>query len=207
MDLLLEYESLYKQALTHRSYKKKENPNNERLEFLGDAILGLILAETLYHKFPNEKEGFLTEMRSKAVNRKTLNIIGKKVGLKNLLKHQKNTNYKSIYGDALEALIGAIYLEKGFLKAKEIIITKIINPYLKIEELTNQTISYKSKVLEWGQKNKQKIEFQHVDSFGKDHNKTHKILLYVGGMLKSEGQGVSIKKAEEVAARKTILKL
>ena len=150
---------LFKLALLHKSIKSDES--NERLEFLGDAILGLIVAKHLFKLYPFKDEGFLTKIRSKIVSRDSLNDIGRKMGLKKLInvKKFKSKSYNSIYGDALEAIIGACYLEKGFDFCEKKVIKNIILPYFDLEKLTTQTHNFKSKILEWAQKEKISINF------------------------------------------------
>ena len=153
--------NLYKLALLHKS--KNKNESNERLEYLGDAVLNLIVAEYLFKKYPFKDEGFLTKIRSKIVSRESLNNLGRKVGLKEIINF-KNVNeysksYNSIYGDALEAIIGAVYLDVGFEYCQEYIVKNIIIPYYNFDELVNKTHNFKSKILEWSQKEKKLIKF------------------------------------------------
>ncbi len=161
--------SLYEIALTHHSYKHnhrkvdKQN-NNERLEFLGDSVLGFIIAEKLYNLFPYKNEGFLTEMRSKVVSRQKLNYLGKKMGLQQLIKFDKvlaynNTFMETICGNALEALIGAIYLDKGFKFTQYFILNKMIGLHIDIKALVEDELSYKARLVKWGQKERKKVNF------------------------------------------------
>ncbi len=196
---------LYRQALTHKSYKKRGGLDNERLEFLGDAILGSVVGEILYQEFPKGSEGFLTQMRSKIVSRKTLNKLALEIGLNKLVRYHKSAAHRSLYGNALEALVGAIYLDKGHNNSIAFIKEKLIIPYLDLQKLTKEVVSYKSKVLEWGQQHKTEIIFKVIDSSGKDHKKSYKVLLLIGGEEKSTGEGTSIKRAEEQAAKKVQL--
>ena len=153
--------NLYKLALLHKS--KNKNESNERLEYLGDAVLNLIVAEYLFKKYPFKDEGFLTKIRSKIVSRESLNNLGRKVGLKELINfknvNEYSKNYNSIYGDALEAIIGAVYLDVGFEYCQEYIVKNIIIPYYNFDELVNKTHNFKSKILEWSQKEKKLIKF------------------------------------------------
>lgn len=191
---------LYRQALTHKSYKGKGNPHNERLEFLGDAILGSIVAEILYEQFPQGKEGFLTQMRSKIVSRKTLNRIGANMGLKKLVRYHRSSSFHTILGNALEALVGAVYMDVGHEATKAFVWEKLLSPNLDLERLTQEEASYKSRVLEWGQKSKKKVRFHMESSTGLDHQKTYFVSLYIEEEKVSSGEGSSIKKAEERAA-------
>ncbi len=193
---------LYRQALTHKSYKKKGGLHNERLEFLGDAVLGSVVGEILYQNFPNGNEGFLTQMRSKIVSRKTLNKLALEINLNKLVRHHKSSTHKSVYGNALEALVGAIYLDKGRHIAADFIQEKLLLNHLNLIDLTKEVVSYKSKVLEWGQKNKKKVIFKVVESTGKDHKKSYKVALLLEKKKLTEGVGSSIKRAEEQAAQK-----
>ncbi len=193
---------LYRQALTHKSYKKRGGLDNERLEFLGDAILGSVVGEILYQEFPKGNEGFLTQMRSKIVSRKTLNKLALEIGLSKLVRYHKSAAHRSLYGNALEALVGALYLDRGQQKSIDFIKEKLIIPYLDLQKLTKEVVSYKSKVLEWGQQHKTEIFFKVVESSGKDHKKSYKVMLLIGGVEKTTGEGTSIKRAEEQAAKK-----
>ena len=162
--------TLYEQALLHKSssIKLKDGRwiNNERLEFLGDAILDAIVADIVFKEFEYKKEGFLTNMRSKIVQRETLNKLALDLGLDRLIKTStKNINHKThMYGNALEALIGAIYLDQGYRVAKRFVHEQLILQYLNIDSVANQEINFKSRLIEWGQKCKIPIEFQLVES-------------------------------------------
>ena len=193
---------LYKQALTHKSYKQRGGLHNERLEFLGDAVLGSVVGMLLYQNFPKGNEGFLSQMRSKIVSRKTLNRIALEIKLNKLVRHHKSAAHRSLYGNALEALIGAIYLDRGHYKAVKFIQETLLFPHLNLEELTTEALSYKSKALEWGQQNKKEVIFKVLESTGKDHKKSYKVALFLEGEKIVEGTGTSIKRAEEQAAKK-----
>ena len=192
---------LFKLALLHKSIKSDES--NERLEFLGDAILGLIVAKYLFKLYPFKDEGFLTKIRSKIVNRDSLNDIGRKIGLKNLIniKRIKSKSYDSIYGDALEAIIGACYLEKGFDFCEDKVVQNIIVPYFDLDNLTTQTHNFKSKVLEWAQKEKMKISFIVEKSSKSNKFSQFKSILKLNGKNLSIGYGKSKKNAEKDASR------
>ena len=192
---------LFKLALLHKSIKSDES--NERLEFLGDAILGLIVAKYLFKLYPFKDEGFLTKIRSKIVNRDSLNDIGRKIGLKNLIniKRIKSKSYDSIYGDALEAIIGACYLEKGFDFCEDKVVQNIIVPYFDLDNLTSQTHNFKSKVLEWAQKEKMKISFIVEKSSKSNKFSQFKSILKLNGKNISIGYGKSKKNAEKDASR------
>ena len=193
--------NLFKLALLHKSIKSDES--NERLEFLGDAILGLIVAKYLFKLYPFKDEGFLTKIRSKIVNRDSLNNIGRKIGLKNLInvKRIKSKSYDSIYGDALEAIIGACYLEKGFDFCEDKVVQNIIVPYFDLDNLTTQTHNFKSKVLEWAQNEKMKISFIVEKSSKSNKFSQFKSILKLNGKNISIGYGKSKKNAEKDASR------
>tara|TARA_Y100000766_G_scaffold124809_1_gene107255 strand:- start:29356 stop:30057 length:702 start_codon:yes stop_codon:yes gene_type:complete len=197
--------SLYKEALTHKSIRDRST-HNERLEFLGDAIFGSVVAEYVFKEFPLENEGFLTQTRAKIVSRKTLNHLATKLNLDAVLKHQVNSN-RSIFGNALEALIGAIFLDKGYEFTSKYIINSLIHPHLEITRLIEETSSYKSSLLEWGQAHKKEVIFKTVSSSGKDHEKTYEVLVEIEGKKHGVALGTSIKRAEESAAKQTLKEL
>ena len=156
--------SLYKLAFYHRSTfneLSEQAQNNERLEYLGDALLNSISAEYLYQKYPNGNEGFLTKMRSKIVKRKTLNYIADAMGLDTLLMEFNRTHISvSMLGNALEALIGAMYLELGYDKTKKFVTQNLFRKYLDIHDLENNDDNFKSRLLEWGQKNGHDVQYK-----------------------------------------------
>lgn len=193
---------VFKTALTHKSINRGKSTDNERLEFLGDAILGAAVADVLFDHFKHRKEGFLTQMRSKVVSRKMLNNLAFKVGLDKLVRKQPNETSHSIYGNALEAFVAAIYIDKGYDASVSFIKSKLINPYIPLETLVGEVASYKSKCLEWGQKNKKTIKFVIAKEEGKDHDKKYTIDFFVGNKKVSTAKGTSIKRAEESAAKK-----
>jgi len=198
---------LYKLALLHKSIKSDES--NERLEFLGDAILGLIVAKYLFKLYPFKDEGFLTKIRSKIVSRDSLNDIGRKMGLKKLIniKKIKSKSFDSIHGDALEAIIGACYLEKGFDFCEKHVIKNIIVPYFDLEKLTTQTHNFKSKILEWAQKEKITIDFIVEKTSKSSRLSEFKSILKIDGKNVSTGYGRSKKNAEKDASRVACEKL
>ncbi len=203
---------LYQLAFTHKSISvHKFNDikiNNERLEYLGDAILDAIIADFLYQNFPDEDEGFLTQMRSKIVNRDFLNTIAIKLGIPFLLKANiKNDHKKYIYGDALEALVGALYLEKGFEKTKKIIVEKILKNHVNIEKLKYLESDFKSKILEWGQKNKKNVIFTCYEDHKEGNSNVYVSNLYIMDEIYGRGMGFSKKEAEQNAAKQALEKL
>lgn len=201
---------LYHVALTHSSSSAVEHGhriNNERLEYLGDAVLGSIVAEYLYRKYPMKGEGFLTEMRSKIVSRKSLGNLARKIGLPELVAHQRGQEgaFKSLGGDAFEALIGAIYLEKGFRFTRHLIVDKLLCTYLDVDALANTDWNYKGKLIDWGQKNRKKVSFEVVRSFVRDREgrREYECLVKVDGQPQQTAIDYTIKAAEQLAAEKT----
>ena len=154
--------ALYELALCHRSNNNNTTENNERLEFLGDAILGAIIGEHLFVKYPTRDEGYLTDMRTKIVNRKTLNQIALKIGLKSIMKFNEQDYYlrdSLIFGNALEALIGAIYIDKGYSRTRSFVRKRILLPFVDIELLESLEVNTKNKLIGWAGKQGRKIEF------------------------------------------------
>ncbi len=199
---------LYKLAFRHRSAAiEKYNGlklNNERLEYLGDAILGAVVADLLFKKFPLKDEGFLTAMRSKIVSRSALNKLSKKLGLSDLITADNDSNkqFKSINGDAFEAFIGALYLDKGYRFTSNILRDRIINIHFDIEELQNTEISHKSALLEYCQKEKLDLEFKVINEIGQGYKKQFEVEVFINGESKERALDFSIKGAEKLAAEK-----
>ena len=200
---------LYHIALTHSSSSAVEHGhriNNERLEYLGDAVLGSIVAEYLYKKYPMKGEGFLTEMRSKIVSRKSLGSLARKIGLPELVEHQRGQQgaFKSLGGDAFEALIGAVYLEKGFHFTRHLIIDKLLCTYLDIDTLASTDWNFKGKLIDWGQKNRKKISFEVVRARVVDGGrKEYECRVNIDSQPQQSAIGYTIKAAEQLAAEKT----
>ena len=205
---------LYQEALTHRSSSLRSNSgkwvNNERLEFLGDAILDAIVADILYKKFDNKKEGFLTSTRSRIVQRETLNKIAIEIGIDKIITSSTrnlahNTN---IYGDALEALIGAIYLDQGYRVAKHFVFETLIKQHINIDTVLKSEVDFKSRLIEWGQKYKVEVVFEVTDSsYDEQNNPIFESRVIVGGMDLGSGKGYSKKESHQKAAKKAIKKL
>lgn len=195
---------LYKLAVRHSSVSKE---SNERLEYLGDAILGAIVAEYLFKKFPYRDEGFLTEIRSRIVKRETLNALALKIGLNKILEfqnqfpHSRHVN-KSIYGNALEAFIGAIYLDRGYKFCTNFIINGLIKPHINIQEVIDNHHNYKSTLIEWSQKQGKSIAFKIVNEEGSKHAKEFTSHVLIDNKSVGRGVGFSKKKAEQAAAQK-----
>jgi ribonuclease-3 len=200
--------SLYKLAISHASAAKENSSGTknsyERLEFLGDSVLGTIVAEYLFKKFPYKNEGFLTDIRSRIVNRDSLNAVGKKMGLNLIAKYsgKVNLSHKSLYGDVLEALIGAIYLDKGFDFCKKFVITKILDRHFDINDVITSTTNFKSVLIEWSQKNSRTLLFTISHESGDMHNKEFTATISIDGKEISSGMGTSKKRAEQAAAEK-----
>lgn len=201
---------LYAAALTHRSVKEKASENNERLEYLGDAILGGIIADYLYMKYPYKGEGFLTEMRSKMVNRQTLNEIALKMGLKCITSFNKNDGSlrtSQIFGNALEALVGAIYVDKGYAATKQWVQKKIILPYLFVEELESVEINQKNKLFSWANRNGRLLEFETLDERIENGRRLFTVGAVVDGEVIAEGKAFNKKDAGQIAAQQAVERL
>lgn len=184
--------------------------NNERLEFLGDAILGSIVAEYLFKKYPTQTEGYLTELRSKIVRRETLNNIAVRMGLQKIVQYNKNDKGLSrshIFGNALEALIGAVYLDRGFAKTKKFLIKQIIKPYIDLEEMASNDTNYKNRLLSWSQKNNHDLVFETVDEKTEGSRKVFTIAIVLNGKEVAYGTGFNKKEAGQVAANNALEKL
>ncbi|MDE0536261.1 MULTISPECIES: ribonuclease III [unclassified Tenacibaculum] len=200
--------SLYKKAFTHRSLKlvdSKGNPvNYERLEFLGDAILGTVIASYLFKKVPDGDEGYLTQMRSKIVSREHLNDLGKDLDLIKFVKSNISKEHVSnnIHGNIFEALIGAIYLDRGFNYCHQFIYEQVIMPYVDIERLEGKISSYKGFVIEWCQKQKKKYKFESYEDSGNQNKKHFSVRVSIDGNIIAKGRATSKKKAEEIAAKR-----
>ena len=205
--------SLYQQAVAHKSSSiRLDNGkwvNNERLEFLGDAILDAIIADILYKEFENKEEGFLTNMRSRIVQRDTMNRLAAELGLEDLLVTSTrnvahNTN---MYGDALEAIIGAIYLDQGYRVAKKFVFNTLIKEHLDFEDVVKTEIDFKSRLIEWGQKNRLDVRFDLIDSYyDSNHNPIFQSSVFVADIECGDGVGYTKKeshqKASEIALKK-----
>ena len=199
--------TVYQLAFRHSSVATGIEANNERLEFLGDAVLSAIIAEYLFKKFPFKPEGFLTEMRSKMVSRVSLNGIADKIGLDEFIsynKSDKHINKSSILGNAFESMIGAIYIDKGFETTKKFIHKKIIQPHLDLEELEMTETNFKSRILEWSQKYNKQVEFKLLEEKKVRHRKLFVIGIFIDRELKGTGEDFNKKNAEQKASAKAI---
>lgn len=199
---------IFKLAFTHKSNSDSRghaNTSNERLEFLGDALLSTIVAEYLFKKYPNSNEGFLTKMRSKIVKRKTLNRIADDMGLDVLLLEYNETRLsESMKGNALEALVGAIYLEKGYRRTKSIVIRRFLMRYLDIHDLEDRDDNYKSQLLEWCQKEGSSVDYKLVQKFKFDNRDRFRIAVVINGDEVAIAEDFNKKSAEQSASRKAI---
>jgi len=202
---------IFKQAFSHKSNvdpKLHTVTSNERLEYLGDSILSTIVAEYLFQKYPSSNEGFLTKMRSKIVKRKTLNRIADDMGIDVLLQEYNDTRLsESMKGNALEALVGAIYLEKGYPTTKDIVIKKILRRHLNIQDLEETDDNYKSQLLEYCQKNGSEIDYRVMERFKFENRDRFKISVFVNGKEIATGEDFNKKSAEQTASYKALKQL
>ncbi len=199
----------YREAFTHTSSKKIDTKTNipisyERLEFLGDSVLSTVISSYLFEKLPLENEGHLTQMRAKIVSRNRLNELGKTLNLVQLIeKNQKAIKLSSnIDGNLLEALIGAIYMDKGYIYCQKFIYKKVIKPYINIKKLEGKITNYKGFFIEWCQKNKHDYTYEVYEDTGKDDKKHFSVKLFLNGKVVSKGRATSKKKAEEIASKR-----
>jgi ribonuclease III len=200
---------LYEIAFLHRSasisFSDGSIVNNERLEFLGDAILDAVIADYLFKKFPRKKEGFLTQTRSKIVKRSNLDMIARNLGIDYLVvsNTSRNIHRKHIFGDAFEALVGAIYLDKGYKQTRKYIINHIVHNFINLEELLTKESDFKSRIIEWGQKNKVLLTFETNEEYA-EVEQSPTFVAYVKAAEQTLGKGIgkSKKEAEQHASEK-----
>jgi ribonuclease III len=198
--------ALYELALLHRS-NNPENDNNERLEFLGDAILGAVVGEYLFKKYPKQPEGFLTDMRSKIVNRAILNEIAVKLGLKNIVNYNKNDQHlrhSQIFGNALEALIGAIYVDKGYIKTKQFIQSKIIKIFVDLDALEAEEGNLKNKLIGWSKKNGKELEFKLLQHTTEGKKNIFEIAICIDDEIICSASATNKKEASKRAAKQAV---
>lgn len=200
--------AIYKLATLHSSRGKEKDgfrESNERLEYLGDAILGAAVADYLFKKYPFKDEGFLTEIRSRIVNRESLNHLARRVGVAAIMQFDhKNAQLRQvILGNALEALVGAIYLDKGYRRTKKFVIDKLIQPYFDLEVVVNSNSNHKSKIIEWAQRNSKEIRFDVTDVKKGKNSKEFTAQVIIGDEAFGQGFGYTKKKAEQDASEKT----
>ena len=198
----------FQKAFTHRSSNKIDgsgNPMNyERLEFLGDAMLGSVIAAHLYNQVPTGDEGYLTKMRSKIVSREHLNELGRDLNLIQFVESKVPVSHfgENIHGNIFEALIGAIFLDKGYVACENFIMKKVIKPYVDIPKLEGKVISYKRLLIEWCQKEKRTFNFEVYDDNGNDGQKFFGVKLSIDGKIIAKARATSKKKAEEKASQR-----
>jgi ribonuclease III len=200
--------SVYKLAFCHRS-SAEEHPSgiklsNERLEYLGDAVLGAVVAELLFKKFPFREEGFLTEMRSKIVNREHLNRLALKLGINQFMNGSIDsaTKTRSIYGDAFEALIGAVYIDHGYVHTRKLILERFIRHHVDLEEIEFQDHNFKSKLINWAQRERKKAEFELLEEIDNGGKRLLRVRVLIDGNEHGRGEDYSKKRAEQLAAQK-----
>ncbi len=202
--------SLYITALSHRSVKEGADENNERLEYLGDAILSSIVADYLFKKYPYKGEGFLTEMRSKMVNRSQLNDLALKMGLKKITLYNKfdgSLKGSQIFGNTLEALVGAVYLDKGYRKTQRWVLKQMIIPHLYVDDLENVDINLKNKLIGWASKNGKVLAFVTLEEKQENNRRIFTIAAVLDGEQIALGKGFNKKDASQIAAQLAIEKL
>jgi ribonuclease III len=201
---------LYKTALSHRSIREGADENNERLEFLGDAVLSSLVAHYLFMRYPYKEEGFLTEMRSKMVNRNQLNEIALKIGLKKITFYNRFDNslkISQIFGNTLEAVVGAVYLDKGYRKTRNWVNQHIISPHFFMQDLENLDINQKNKLYGWANKNGKNLEFETLDERIENGRRLFTIGAKIDGVLIAEARAYNKKDASQVAAQIAVEKL
>jgi len=201
--------SFYKKAFIHRSIKELDKEtgypiNYERLEFLGDAMLSAIIASYLFNEVPSGDEGYLTQMRSKIVSREHLNELGRDLGLLRFVKSNVASSKfgENIHGNIFEALVGAIYSDRGYNYCKKFIYKRVIDPYVDVLKLEGKITSYKSIFIEWCQKTKKDFNFDVYEDTGNDTVKHFSVKLYLDKKIIAKGRATSKKKAEEIAAKR-----
>lgn len=204
--------NIFKLAFAHKSNSDGNKGyainNNERLEFLGDAVLGTIVAEYLFKKYPNANEGFLTKMRSKIVKRQSLNKIGDRMGLDLILEEYNNTRLsRSMLGNAVEALVGAVYLEQGYPRTKRYVIRKILRNYVDVHELETVDDNYKSQLLEHCQKNGQTVSYKLLARYKYEKRDRFKVAVMIDGKKLATADDFNKKSAEQTASEKAMYSL
>ena len=204
----------YEQALLHKSTSirsEKGRPlNNERLEFLGDAILDAIVGDIVYKHFEGRREGFLTNTRSKIVQRETLNKLAVEIGLDKLVKYStRSSSHNSyMYGNALEAFIGAIYLDQGYERCKQFMEKKILKNYIDLDKMSRKEVNFKSKLIEWSQKTKMEVSFELIEQFlDQDYNPMFHTEVRIEGLSAGTGTGYSKKESQQNAAQMALKKI
>lgn len=205
---------VYQQALLHKSISmrsEKGRPiNNERLEFLGDAILDAIVGDIVYRHFEGRREGFLTNTRSKIVQRETLNKLAVEIELDKLVKYStRSSSHNSyMYGNAFEAFIGAIYLDQGYDRCKQFMEEKIFKNYIDLDKMSRKEVNFKSKLIEWSQKNKMEVSFELIEQFlDEEYNPMFHTEVRIEGISAGTGTGYSKKESQQNAAQMALKKI
>jgi len=204
------YVDYYKLAFMHRSKPEEATDSNERLEFLGDAILGAIVAEYLFKKYPYQPEGFLTELRSRIVRRETMNNVALRMGINKLVQYNQNDRGLSrshIFGNALEALIGAVYLDQGFIKTRKFILNQIIRTYIDLDTMESTDTNYKNQLLSWAQRNGKQLVFETISETNEGTRKLFTVGIVLDSEIVATGTGYNKKDAGQVAAKSAIVSL
>jgi ribonuclease-3 len=200
--------ALYKLAFQHSSVKAEAH-SNERLEFLGDAVLSLIIGEYLFKKYPLKEEGFLTEIRARIVNRASLGSLAKKVGIDRLLYYDKNAiqkeGFKFIYGNTLEALIGAVYLDKGYKRCCRFVLDQLLHLYIDLETLIQTDTNYKSQLVTWASRNRKNIQFEIIIEKRTGRCREFMAQVVIEDQVAGQGRGSSKKQAEQQAAQAALV--
>lgn len=193
-------------ALTHKSMSSSSKESNERLEFLGDAILDSVVAEYLYEKFPNEDEGYLTKIKSKVVNRRTLGAVGHEMEIRTILDYNKTRSIRieTIEGNAFEALIGALYLDGGYAEVKKSVFHHVFRKYIDLNQILEEEIDFKTKLFIWSQRNRLPLTFEAIKEINHGTRWEYSVQVNVNGQTYGIGTGTSKKKAEQAAAKETL---
>ena len=198
---------LFKKALTHKSISNNsQEVSNERLEFLGDAILDSVIAEFLFSRFPEEDEGYLTKIKSKIVSRRTLGLIGHEMDICSILRYNKGRSIKleTIEGNAFEALIGAIYLDGGYSSVQKSVQHHVFRMYVDINQILEEEIDFKSRLFIWSQKNHLPLSFEVISEENDGSNWNYVVQVVINGQEFGRGSGTSKKRAEQAASKETL---
>ena len=207
---------LYRLAFTHSSAVRQQtgtarHQTNERLEFLGDAVLGTVVAEYLFNKYPYEQEGFLTEVRSRIVNRESLNGIALKLGLDKLVQldvaQGRAARSRSVNGNALEALVGAVYLDLGYAAARKFVLTRLVKGFVDVHTITTTTANFKSKLVEWAQRQGKTVRYDIAGEARPGGMMEFTATVLLDEEVVATGMGLSKKQAEQLAAERALTEL
>jgi len=183
--------------------------SNERLEYLGDAVLGAVIAELLFKKFPYKEEGFLTELRSRIVNRDHLNKLAMKLGIDQFMVNsiEPSAKTRSAYGDAFEALIGAVYIDKGYERTRKLIINRFVRHHVDLDAIENQDMNFKSRLINWAQRERKSIQFELLEEIDNGGKRLLRVRVLVDSEEMARGEDFSKKRAEQIAAERACQKL